>query len=356
MDLFFMAIALVVLWRMDYSIYNKCYIDKSTGKVLRGIFASIVVLHHVAHVTYGGRTFRGFANIGFLAVAFFFFMSGYGLQKRYMSDKSYEKGFLIKRLPALFIPYLIVTVIYWACYVMCGFDYSVKTMLLSIISVESMVANAWYVICILAFYIFFYFAMILCRRRYKLMILCNSVFVVAWFFLCKYVLHTGIWWYNATVAIVLGSAWAVYEKMINSVMEKYSGKFLKISGVVFVVMFMNLDLVYELSYDMYIFMQSIVAIIFLFFILSMSSKVTVKSKVLSAIGNISYELYLIHGIWIWFLRHGALAGINEKIYTFLVIALSIISAYILHKFSTKIYETYLKYIDTRKITEKRVFY
>ena len=350
-----MAIALLVLWRMDYSSYNKCYIDKSTGKILRGIFAAIVVFHHIAHVTNGGRTFRGFVNIGFLAVAFFFFMSGYGLQKRYMSDENYEKGFLIKRLPALLIPYLIATVIYWASYVMCGYDYSIKTMLLSIISVDSMVANAWYVICIMAFYVFFYFAMIICRRRYKLIILCNSVFVVAWFCLCKYVLHTGIWWYNVTVAIVLGSVWAVYEKMINSEMEKYSGKFLKISGVVFIVMFMNLDLIYEMSYDMYIFMQCAVSIMFLFFILCLSSKVTIESKILSVLGEISYELYLIHGLWIWFFRQGVFSALNEKMYTFLVIVLSAISAYILHKLTTKIYRIYIKHVNAMKINKEKVF-
>ena len=66
------------------SINSKDYLSLATCKSYRGLFAIVVILHHLAQRTETGILFRIFTSMGSLAVAFFFFLSGYGLQKSYI--------------------------------------------------------------------------------------------------------------------------------------------------------------------------------------------------------------------------------------------------------------------------------
>ena len=94
---------------------NEEYLSLNTGKSLRGLFAIAIVLHHLSQeaTRTGGYLFRHFAYTGYLYVAFFFFLSGYGLQKSYIASENYKNGFLQKRLPKILLPYAIVALLYW---------------------------------------------------------------------------------------------------------------------------------------------------------------------------------------------------------------------------------------------------
>ncbi|WP_173468755.1 acyltransferase family protein [Fibrobacter succinogenes] len=91
------------------SINSKDYLSLATCKSYRGLFAILVILLHLAQRTESGVLFRYFTFTGMLPVPFFFFLSGYGLQKSYIvkSDK-YRNGFLLKRVPTVLIPYIII--------------------------------------------------------------------------------------------------------------------------------------------------------------------------------------------------------------------------------------------------------
>ena len=80
MDLFVLVFLMIALHNCKYVGENIAYLDVDTGKVFRGLFACSVFLHHVSQVTVGGNILRAFSNTGFLSVAFFFFLSGFGLQ------------------------------------------------------------------------------------------------------------------------------------------------------------------------------------------------------------------------------------------------------------------------------------
>lgn len=64
-------------------------------------FAVTVVFHHLSQIFKTGIIFPLFRNFGTISVAVFFFFSGYGLMKKYITDENYKKGFLLRRLTVI---------------------------------------------------------------------------------------------------------------------------------------------------------------------------------------------------------------------------------------------------------------
>ena len=343
MDLFILIFALLVVWKMQPTKFNKDYISITTGKALRGIFAIVVIFHHLAQYTVGGHFFRYFENVGYMAVGVFLFFSGYGLQKKYDSDPSYKDGFLLKRIPSVLIPYLAATIVYWGGYAVAGASSSVTYLLTSIFSDHTMVVNGWYIMNILAFYVFFYFLMLVCKRKKGLMVAGGVLFAFLWAFFCIK-MDLGIWWYNATLSIGLGMFWAAYEEKILEVIKKRTTGFLLLSTAVFLVCFHIFAKLGGLLLGFYVPMERVISIFFIFMVLGFSMKFKVGNKVLYFVGDISYELYLIHGLWIYWFRHDFAYIENEMVLMVMVFAGSIISAVVLHKISGMLLSDYKKAI------------
>lgn len=137
------------------SLNREGYLSLDTGKYYRGFFAIVVIFHHLAQATGTGMVFRYFKLVGYLAVAFFCFLSGYGLQKSYIAKGDrYRKGFILKRIPTILIPYIIITAIYWLAYVFIdGKYYSLRDIGIAIIKGVPIVSHSWYIISLLVFYV-----------------------------------------------------------------------------------------------------------------------------------------------------------------------------------------------------------
>lgn len=118
---------LLLFWRARIvSGLNEEYLSIETSQGLKGIFSLGVVLHHLAQNTKSAVFFSFIASVGPFIVSIFFFISGYGLQKKHLSDRNYGKNFLYKRIPALFIPYLLIAVVYWCINAANGNIYSLS--------------------------------------------------------------------------------------------------------------------------------------------------------------------------------------------------------------------------------------
>ena len=105
---------MLLLWRADYKKGMAVHEDSMSRKQMKdtlGFFSICIILHHVAQKTASWDTLPlisryallPFKNSGFLFVAYFFFASGFGLQKSSSSKPDYLGGFL----PRHFLPILI---------------------------------------------------------------------------------------------------------------------------------------------------------------------------------------------------------------------------------------------------------
>lgn len=114
-DLLPVALFAVACWRIRAAPKGQCFdnpLDKAQGLAWRGLFAGVVVLHHLAAaLPRTGIVFPCFRYTGRLAVAVFFGLSGYGLMVQARKRSDYLEGFWRNRLSTLWWPYLIMGVL-----------------------------------------------------------------------------------------------------------------------------------------------------------------------------------------------------------------------------------------------------
>lgn len=343
-DLLVLGLAIIILYGIQiikpFSTLNKDYLSLESCNSFRGIFALVVVFHHLAQRTSGGLLFQLFRLVGYLAVAVFFFCSGYGLMKKHMSSPQYYKKFLLNRIPSILFPYLVITVIYWLLYAGAGNVYSAKQIMIStFLKGSPIVSFSWYIIAILLFYIAFWLLMVLFKKHYGLMVVSacflNLLYIL---FCCR--LGYGSYWYNAAFAFCVGMFWAHKESDILKLLEKHFPIF-AISVILFWIVCFFGKFVVEISAIHFAF-QIASACLFSIIIVLFSMKFRVRSKIAHFLGTISLELYLVQGLPIMMFRNKVVYIQNELLWCSIVLLSSIALAMVFHALFNKMLTYYRK--------------
>lgn len=208
--LFFLLLAIGLHPVSLRSGFNENYLSVETTKSYRGVFALVVVFHHISQKIGTDNLFTIFSNAGYLAVSVFFFLSGYGLQRSFITKKEqYKQNFLIRRLPSVLIPYLIAIMVYWFFDFFMGIKHNVNYVLSSFINGDPIVDNSWYIITIVIFYVFFWLFMCLCKNKMHLSFIYASIWYCAYALFC-FKMRYGAWWYISTQCLVIGMLWASF--------------------------------------------------------------------------------------------------------------------------------------------------
>lgn len=292
--------------------------ERSVTNRYRGVFALIVILHHMAQrVTSKGLLWIWF-DTGFLPVAMFFFYSGYGLMKKGIRQK---EGFFQRRLIPLLIPYLVTMGLYCIFYALAGQVKSLPSLLLEHFNNASGISFLWFVFVYLAWILFLGIALRFIKEDRQIL---TAGFSFAAFFMAFSILAIpGFFWiYDTVFMIPAGCAWAYYEESIETWIHQHYKKVLISSVLVFAVSMAG-HMIPILRVPSYM----LSAVSFLFFLNTYTMKRRPDGIVLSYLGTISYEIYLLHGIPVTFLKE---AMGNEALWTLSVVVIAVISAYIMH--------------------------
>jgi len=325
------------------------YLSVETGKYYRGFFAIVVVFHHLARRTETGIAFRYFAAIGYLAVAFFFFISGYGLQKSYIAKSdSYRKGFILKRIPSVLIPYIIMTAIYWLMNLISGRFYSLKDILIAIFNGSPIVSHSWYIINILLFYVVYWLLMLVFKKHYFLIILGGTVWYFLYAVFCTKMGY-GRWWYNASHLLIVGMFWATYERKILDLIDKSYFVIAPAICCAFIILLLFKGKIAALIKLPSIIITLFTVILFILCVIMFAMKVQIGNKVLGFLGDISLEIYLSQGIFMRTLRSGNISIENDFLYSVAVLTGTIIFSYFLHILFRFILKKYKLLLDKSKI-------
>lgn len=348
LDLLPLALALIVCYKIKFakpfkSNIREDFLSVESGKSIRGLLAIIIVLHHLTDqiaVADSGIIFRSFNYIGFLAVSVFFFISGYGLQKQYINNENYKKGFLKKRLPGVLFPYIIINLVVWALSFTADAPYSAKDVLMGFVNGNPMVTHSWYIISILIFYIVFWALMMLCKKRYTLMLLGGAIYYVLYALFCIKMGY-GAWWYNTAHLLVIGMFWALFEEKILNVLKK---RFWTVSLSAFAI-FAVLFLIIRKIPDNGLPKNSIFAAgFFVLFLLLFLMKVKIGNPILKYLGGISLELYLCHSIFLSLFRSAHIYIENNILYALAAIGASVIFAHLFNRLDKWILQGYKKLV------------
>lgn len=370
--IFFLILPFIIMF-----IPNRNYdlMSKEDTLAFKGILSTIVILHHISQVENNLPIIHYFANFGMYAVGVFFFISAYGITKQLkLNREKYLSGFLKKRIFKLLLPISIVTIIYIVLNILVFHkSYTINSIINVYKSGSSIINNGWYLNSILVIYLIFYFSFKF-FKNIKISYLSFSFLILAYIFVLKRI-GFGMWWYNSMIGIIFGMCFEIFEEKIKRVLSTHFYKILLILSI-WSFYFANnreYNIIKNLSkvgiYSNCTIVQNMLCLNFIIMILLISKKINfrelvihkskrtksigkynvnfivesnkfyskfvlIRNRILSFLGKISFEMYMIHGL---IMRILAVYLKVDILYLLTLFGLTIISSYFLNLFFKKLY-------------------
>ena len=329
MNLIFLIFAACVLWgiKVQWKSCDENYLSIEKGRSFRGILALTVVCHHLAEKTGDSSLFHIFAFLGFLPVAYFFFLSGYGLQKSYARKPGYRASILKKRIPSVLVPYLFVTALYWLLSAVEGKPYTLAEVLRSFALGDPIARFTWYIVFVLLLYALFWLATALYRGDQLRGAVWNLLLVLALTGLFR-TLDFSMYWYNSCLTYPLGVLWAMKEDAwLPFARKHFRVLFLGLVpafGLVFLATLMLADASWVLA------LYWLSGILFTVVCLLLQMKVTFGNRLLRTLGDCSMEIYMLQGLFMTLFRGNRIYLENPVLWSGAVLVCTCVAAWGLH--------------------------
>lgn len=316
-DLLMAALGVLILWGgriAKKGEFNDDYLSRTQTAYVKGVLALLIIYHHVAQRMLLGVAFHALRHIGGMLVSVFFFYSGYGLMKSYLTKPDYRSTYLHRRLPSILIPYLLSNGIYWLAYRTVGVNFTIPWLIEELSYGGLLVRYSWYVAVIVLFYVGFYLLMFL-RRNKAAMILGASAFLMA----CDAVfIHREFpeFWYSTSHILIVGMLWASYEDQILQFIKSH---YLPVVAVCTVAVGALFLISRPYSWHVGRAMRGTMYVFFVVLLVTLSMKVSVGNKWLGFAGKLSFEIYLYQGLFssVWLEAGFTQFGIVGWIYAIL---------------------------------------
>ena len=234
--------------------WNEDYTSRDQTKILTGIMALGVALHHLAqktcvswvpvNVRVHGLDF--FADIGFPVVAVFFFCSGLGLYRSLHSKKDYLKDFPRRRVLRIVIAFYLSEWVYTAVRLLMGERMNPAKIFWYLSGLHMANSYSWYVIVIPFFYLAFWAAFRFCRKE-GFAFFWVFAFTLAYTVLGTLIDHQntwwmrGEWWYNSVILFPLGLVFGRFEKPVTRFFRKGYWIWLLFSAAAVILLYLQSD-------------------------------------------------------------------------------------------------------------------
>lgn len=268
--------------------------DKTAVLPLRGMLVLLVVTGHVGGMI---RIDHAMANP---AVAVFFFLSGYGLMKKRISlaDPSALRGGFVKAIVKLLPTFLIASCIYAVFEIAMGHQVHLWTNICNGSS-NLPIPFTWYVPAILALYGIFYAANRFCKTNGRL-VLCICTGVVGYWILTAVVLQWPFYWWKTIGGFAAGVIFAEHEKSVRQLIAKRPRVVYGVSLLLFLAVYaitrVDVFSVRFAAQHLYFAILGPVVALLMF-------RFSLASKALDFLGGYSYEIYIVHGAFVYSLLH-----------------------------------------------------
>lgn len=329
MDFVALPVLLLALWKMEYRRqgFREDGLSLENTRALKGLLALLVVLHHLYQRS-GGLLLPLFDNVGVLCVSLFFFLSGYGLQKSCEKNPAYRRSLLRRRIPSVLVPYLCLTLIYWLFSGIMGHPVPPGQVLTGLLRGRPLDIYSWYIPCILYLYLGFWISLILCPENRVGRICLLVLACLIWVTVCRKLDFCG-YWYNAVVLFPAGSLFALLEHRITGFWKAHYIPALAVSALGFCIFFPQA--LFTALKDSHISLYWPGCCCFVALTLLLMMKFRIHNPALLLLGDISFEIYGIHGLFLRLYRSPVFRLEGDALWGAAVLVSSVCTAWVLHR-------------------------
>ena len=293
------------------------FMSKEYTNGIRGIMCIIIVLVHIPD-RFSNNIQETIGSLGFVCVTLFFLFSSFGLMYSLKNKKDYMKNFIRNRFFIIYVPFIIINII--DVIIRKKFD---SNTLLVIFGIQTS-----FVSVLILFYIIFYIINIAFKKEQ----IRDILFIMYPIIFCIFdmIFNWGLWGAEA-VGFSLGFLIYYYFDKIKYILKNKN----KLIFIIFPIFICIFGLLYCKYKNVYIignyFIKILLYIFMISFMFEFTSIVKINNKILSFLGNISYEVFLIHGIVITILSR--FTNMSSGVYIWLVIMITLGLATIYNKFN-----------------------
>ena len=295
---------------------NNSFFEKGQSKVIKGICCIIVFLVHVPQ-EHGNVIQDALGSFGYICVTIFFLLSAYGLKYSLNNKKNYLKHFFRNRILVIYIPFVISNLIWQLVNLEKGIN------ILGVIGIS----NLSFIGELIIFYLLFYIIYKNVNNKKADFVMIGITIVIS---IITYIGKIG--WFVECLGFAYGIILYNLGENINNFLNKsYLRKTISLCivrlvlGIVY-IKFKNIIIVNYI-------LKILLGISIISFLICVFKKVKLNNKILNFLGNISFEIYLLHEIIMKFLID---LNISSGCYILTSLLLIIISASIMNYIDTKI--------------------
>lgn len=336
MLIFIIALALLCIWGLKINIKNGFadYMSPSKTASVKGIFVIIVLLSHVrGYITLDNSLFDNLFNyfinlFGQLMVVMFLFYSGYGVFLGLKNKENYVKTLPVKRAFKVLIHFDIAVLIFYITGILIGRNYSVKTLLLSLIGIESVGNSVWFIVDIILLYLLTYAVFVFTKKKMVLGLSVMSFATFALLLVIREFKSSEYWWYDTLMCYPLGMWFGFAKPYIDKNIFSKTGKWVTSTAalaVAFGAMY-YFHTVYKGTRKFFIPM----ALVFALLIVFVTMRVGINNRILQWFGKRVFGTYILQRIPMIVLSNFG-ANDNPFIFTAVCFAITVVMAEIFER-------------------------
>lgn len=305
------------------------YLSISNTKALRGIMAlTIILCHSRGRMLLINDTIVGafFTALAYLVVGMFFFLTGYGLRESSVRKSDYKNKFFKSRILTFYVDCLIFISIYVAYRIFTKQEVSIGGVIGSATVFDTYVINGWYLQVAVLVYLGFYIAWKISGGKYEKIILLTllAVYIITWWLSDK-----TITWVQSILGIPMGYLWSEKKNELDAFINKHYVSML-IGGAVSLFSMVIIGNWY-VNGILSVAIKAISVCFFIILSICVLKAIPIKNKLFIYLGEISLELYVVHGLWIDILGNDIDTWGKTVMFFAAVMVCSILTASVLHK-------------------------
>lgn len=317
-------LAFTMLYKAKIVDSKDLFFNLDNSKAMRGFWCLIVILIHVPR-NYNNSIQSMIACFAYIGVTFFFMTSSFGLTKGMSKNPDKIKVFWRTRLPKLVITCWIINIISSLLYL---FVFNKRVTIFSLFEINRWVV--WLLVCYFAFWV----AHLLFHRNKILMNGFVILLIVLFSLGMYYLVHNGMYNNTTWCVEVFGFIWGIvlalfFDRFYNFFKENWIVKLIIACVISLILGVCYLKFKIIPFYGDYLLKIALGFFITVFILIS-NVKISYSNKVSHFLGDISFEVYLLH-YWVFCLvddlSHGRLSSAE---FILISIAGTVIFAVIVH--------------------------